>query len=353
MQLCYALQATFPSRRREIDPALQLRPEQLALTPAQEAEAGRFADEFIHRQLSTEPVDERQAEAFLCQAYAVAGLAPPQRIQWLDGPLQLLTTLAPLSRWGSLWDSFEADASVGGNIGGRARASIRASIWDRVEERVWFRVGAGIRASVGRRAGDGVRAYENAAWLAFCSFFDAYLAPNDLVYLAHFNELVSGYWLGQEVALLVRRPEVLSHDVEGRLHSETGKAIEYPDGWGFYAWHGVEVPKKVIVAPEALTHKDFQRERNVEVRRVMQERMSSRFVPELGGWVIDSSPSGTLYEVALPGDPERVARYVQVQDASTSRQYYLRVPPSIQTAAGAVAWSFGLSVEAYAPAQET
>lgn len=60
-----------------------------------------------------------------------------------------------------------------------------------------------------------------------------------------------------------------------------------------------------------------------------------------------------LYEVELPGDPERVARYVQVQDASTPHQYYLRVPPTIQTAAEAVAWSFGLSVEAYHPAQET
>ena len=52
-------------------------------------------------------------------------------------------------------------------------------------------------------------------------------------------------------------------------------------------------------------------------------------------------------------DPERVARYVQVQDASTARQYFLRVPPTIQTAAEAVAWSFQLAVEEYDPAQET
>ena len=50
--MCYALQATFPFRRREIDPALQVHPEQQVLTPAQEAEAGRFAEEYIRRQLS-------------------------------------------------------------------------------------------------------------------------------------------------------------------------------------------------------------------------------------------------------------------------------------------------------------
>jgi hypothetical protein len=81
--------------------------------------------------------------------------------------------------------------------------------------------------------------------------------------------------------------------------------------------------------------------------------MGSRFVPELGGVVLDREPRGTLYEVAMPDDPERVARYVQVQDASTERQYFLRVPPTVQTAAEAVAWSFQMAVEEYDPAQET
>ena len=82
--------------------------------------------------------------------------------------------------------------------------------------------------------------------------------------------------------------------------------------------------------------------------------MGERFVSELGGVVLDIGPRGTLYEVRLPADdPERVARYVQVQDASTERRYLLRVPPTIQTAAEAVAWSFGLSAEEYRPVQET
>ena len=81
--------------------------------------------------------------------------------------------------------------------------------------------------------------------------------------------------------------------------------------------------------------------------------MGQRFVPELRGRILDTGPRGTLYEVALPGDPERVARYVQVQDASTASQYFLRVPPTIQTAAEAVAWSFQVAVEEFDPAHET
>jgi hypothetical protein len=98
----------------------------------------------------------------------------------------------------------------------------------------------------------------------------------------------------------------------------------------------------------------FLNERNLEVHRAMQERMGERFVSELGGQVIDASPRGMLYEVRLPeDDPERVACYVQVQDASTERCYFLRVPPTIQTAAEAVAWTFQVGVDDYCPAQET
>jgi len=110
----------------------------------------------------------------------------------------------------------------------------------------------------------------------------------------------------------------------------------------------------LIPAPETLTREDFLQEPNVEVRHVMQERMGERFMRELGGQVIDRGPRGTLYEVRLPADdPEGVARYVQVQDATTARQYVLRVPPTVQTAGEAVAWSFQMAAKEYDPAHET
>jgi hypothetical protein len=197
-----------------------------------------------------------------------------------------------------------------------------------------------------------VRAYADAPILVGYHCLAICLAPNDFSPLARFNELVSGYWLDKDRALVVRRPRVLACDTEGHLHSATGRCLEYRDGWGIYAWHGVQVPEKVILAPEQLTREDFLSETNIEVRRVIQERMGDRFVPELGT-IRDTGPRGTLYEVYLPGDSEGVARYVQVQDASTARQYVLRVPLTVQTAAEAVAWSFHLSVEEYGPVRET
>ncbi len=373
--------------------ALRLHSGQQKLTPAQEAEARRFAEAYTREQLSTEPVNEQQAGGFLRQAYEVAKLSLPVRMVWVDGPLQLVAAVADggnveVKMWGivgervrtSVWESVESNgvwksmnditghfvfAFTSSNLGELVKNRVRRIAWDNARDSLTDGEKAdgvaGVRDSVEGRMLDrvfssaqaSVEAYHAASAHAFFLFFDTYLAPNDLSALARFSQMVSGYWLGQEEAVIVRRPKVLSLDAQGRLHNETGKCIEYHDGWGIYAWHGVLVPEHVILTPDLLTRDDFLDEDDVEVRRVIQERMGERFVPELGGVVLDREPRGTLYEVALPDDPERVARYVQVQDASTERQYFLRVPPTVQTAAEAVAWSFGMAVEEYNPAQET
>lgn len=350
-----------------MEPHLRLQLDQQQLTPEQEAEAQRFAAECIAAQLSTEPVDEREAEACLRQAYELAGRAAPRQIHWLDGPLQLVE---------------EAPQYLRDNPGNHLRAGVRTSVWNNVranvESGLWNHARSIVESTVnnsmweirhwllqrirdstqGNARADyrseqaSMRAYEDAGELALYRFFDRYLFPNDAHALAHFTTLVSGYWLIQDGAFIVHRPRLLARDDAGRLHSETGKCIEYRDGWGFYAWHGVAVPEKVILAPEQLTREDFLYAQNLEVRRIIWERMGDNSVAKLGD-VIDRGPRGVLYEVLLPSGPERRARYVQVQDASTARQYFLRVPPTIQTAAEAVAWSFQMPVEAYNPAQET
>ncbi len=91
----------------------------------------------------------------------------------------------------------------------------------------------------------------------------------------------------------------------------------------------------------------------MHVRRVIQERMGERFVEALGGICLDHGRYADLYQVELPGDPERVAKYLKLQDSSTPRQYVLRVPPWITGADAGVAWSFRVSQDDYAPDQQT
>src|SRR5262249_44873361 len=166
-----------------------------------------------------------------------------------------------------------------------------------------------------------ISAYDAAHSLIELRYFDLYLSSNEAHALAQLNELVCGYWLGAAVALLVRKPRLLSLDEAGRLHSATGQSVEYADGWGFFAWHGVQVPERVILAPRTLSRADFLTENIVEVRGVIQERMGAeRFVWELEARFIDGSAQGVLHEVDLPGDPDRVARYVPAM-------FKYRMPP--------------------------
>jgi hypothetical protein len=196
--------------------------------------------------------------------------------------------------------------------------------------------------------------YDAAPHFAYLEYFHSYYRPNQAHALAQFAQLVSGFWLGRTVALLVRKPVVLARDAAGRLHNEAGPAVQCTDRWGFWSRHGVLVPSWVVERPaEELTRDDFFAQTNSEVRRVIQERMRERFIWEVGARFVASGARGILYEVEFPGERESIARYVEVRDASSERVYYLRVPPDIKTAEEAVAWTFGLTTTDYQPAQET
>jgi hypothetical protein len=409
----------------EIEATLRLQKGQQALTPEQEAEARRFAEERIRAQLDTAPVDEEQAEDFLWQAYAAAGVAPPRHIHWLDGPLELIAAVGRHDKSIEIddiyaervahcvWDDLLRDADevnrlrtdiaesvdcrvryVQRSVEKRHRAefghydwneeTLAAKVWRVVTapalERITYTVGEALARAVSisfthpntdrpwkidriwaHYESDhetyrwlSLCAYEAAPHLAYLDYYHSYCWPNQAHALAQFTRFVSGFWLGKTVALVVRKPTLLSCDASGHPHSTTSTAIQYADGWGFWARHGVHVPAWVAECPaDELTRDDFFAASNAEVRRVIQERMGERFIWTIGARFINSGPRGILYEVDLPYEREPVARYVELHDASSERVYYLRVPPTIATAEEAVAWTFGLNTDEYHPAQES
>lgn len=220
--------------------------------------------------------------------------------------------------------------------------SVGTAAWSAVMDSTPYTVRLSLGEGWGGRALNSVQAYVSADWFACHRYFDAYFAPNQLHALARFNELVSGYWLGSDEAIIVRRPRTLARDAQGQLHSATDLCMEFHDGWGFYAWHGQWVPEKVILAPDSLNRDDFQFARNPAVRRVILERMGERLVSELDGRVIDVGSGGTLYVVPLSDPnlaPDGIVTYLQMEDATTSRQSFRQVPSTMQTADEAVAWT--------------
>ena len=261
-------------------------PDQEDLTEEQDAEVERFVQARIAAMLSTTPPSDAEAEAYLFQAYGVVGLEPP-RVRWLDSPiafalapdlppqsLELLLRTSVEARVAatcaervseSLWDGLSTSlleqisdavfSSVGRLIEQAAFANIgqsdyppthrladhlgipalHADLWQMAGKSLWDtakRRQPIPYAERRARIGDGVQAYRNAVWFALATCFAHILGPHDLLPLARFNELVSGYRLGRYEAWLVRKPISLTRDERGCLHADDGMCLRYRDGWG-------------------------------------------------------------------------------------------------------------------------
>jgi hypothetical protein len=179
------------------------------------------------------------------------------------------------------------------------------------------------------------------------------------------------WWPFAGAAIITERPVRLERDERGRLHSLSGAAIGYPDGWGVYAVHGVRVPADIIEQPASITPARIEAERNAEIRRVMIDRYGiAKYLLDSGAKEIHRDECGTLYRKELAGDEPLVM--VKVINSSpepdgTFKPYFLRVHPELRplldnnrvgdpqalTARNAVASLSGLRGEDYHPEIET
>ncbi len=167
------------------------------------------------------------------------------------------------------------------------------------------------------------------------------------------------------------RHHVLSRDERGRLHSLSGPAVAYPDGWAIYAVHGVRVPADIITNPENITSMRIDAEQNAEVRRVMIERMGyERYILESGAQLLNTDAYGSLYRKELSDDEPLVMVHVlnsTPEPDGSIKKYMLRCQPELRpllgnqqfgepqvmTAKNAIASTFGLRGEEYEPAVQT
>jgi hypothetical protein len=379
------------------------------LTPEQISRFPEFIGKWTQIGLCTYPANRKEAEGGINLAYKLAGLKSP-KIVWCSSPLSQGLTRAIVkgtdkkirasvgdSVRNSVWDSVGNSVrnsvrdsvrnSVWDSVGNSVRASIRDSVgdsvrnsvgdsvrnsvwdsvgnsvrdsvWDSVRNSVWDSVRNSIGASIRDSVWDSGFGQHDADWLGFYDFFKTVCSLNrETVKLCGLWQIAknAGWYLPHEKLCWVsERHNVLKRDERGRLHSKNSIALAYPDGWGIYAFHGVRVPEYVIMQPEKITADDVLQERNTEVARVKLEQLTlPNFINQTKAVVQDhdidrQGHPRNLLSIDIPRDPDRVIKIVQVICPSTEREYMLRVPTHIVTCAEAVAWTFGLSPEEYAP----
>jgi len=130
------------------------------------------------------------------------------------------------------------------------------------------------------------------------------------------------------------------------LHSETGAAILYPDGWGIHAWHGTRIPAEWIEKRDTLDPGTALTWRNIEQRRAVAEIIGwERVLQQLQVRTINKHKNpeiGTLLEVDLPDAPAQ--RFLRVR-CPTGRVFALPMPSNCRTAIEAQALSYGVDEE--------
>ena len=278
------------------------------LTPAQERRLVEFRDEYLHRGLSCEPADRLAAQEAVADAYRVGGLEPPAAYIWLSSPMAGAIAAAMLA---------------GNQVRDQVRAQVEAQVW---------------------AAGYG---QHDAGWLSFYAYFAMVIGVADAARLAPLCRLSAAagwWWPFERLCIVTDRPMALGLDAEGRLHSASGPALQYRDGWGITAWHGTRIPDEWIGEKSTLTAKTALTWRNIEQRRSAIEILGwSTILRELDAKTIDADADpeiGTLVEVTLPDLP-RPARFLRIR-CGTGREFAIGVQPDCKTALEAQAWIRGI-----------
>jgi hypothetical protein len=150
---------------------------------------------------------------------------------------------------------------------------------------------------------------------------------------------------------------VIKTDERNRPHCSTDAAFKSLDLEEWF-WHGVIVPARAIHSPLTLKVSEIESEQNAEIRRVLIERYGQgRYLLESGAKKIHSDDWGTLYRKEIPDDEPlvmvKVVNSTPEPDGSGHKDYFLRVPPNIERARQAVAWTFGREEKSYAPTVQT
>ena len=116
-------------------------------------------------------------------------------------------------------------------------------------------------------------------------------------------------------------------------------------GHGFVLrFRGVRVSDRVAFESDSITGQDILNTENVELRRVLIERLGyEKFLQQVGGLIRDRDKDvgGERQLVNIPFEDDEALMILKVICPSTGHTHVLRVPPYMQTCHQAAAWIAG------------
>jgi hypothetical protein len=364
-------------------------PIERALTAEQRSALVYFRARWAAIRRATGPADRSAAEEAVRLAYQAAGLSPPARIAWCDGPIALAKLAARMSG--------EGGRNVRGRLIDRVRRDVASSVAARISPKTLAAIEGAVNPDDPLVAAAAEAVIRNVpeknlsvlgqlrrsglSWSALLEavaaprgFSSCTAGPHDLSWLGAYDyarevlglraetERLGGLmqlagsvgWLQphEHICWLAERPNLLCGDARDRLHHPSGPALCYPDGWSIWAWRGVEVPRWIIAQQDRITLATIDAEVDVQVRRCMIEIITpERYIARGGATRIAEDETGVLWRRNwLAADAWAAVEVVNAtpEPDGTRRHFFLQVPANLRTAREAVAWTYGLRAEAYA-----
>jgi Domain of unknown function (DUF6745) len=267
------------------------------LTDAQVADIRVVANEWMQAGLSTQRCDRPRAEAAVRTAYRTAGLNEPQLVVWMDSPMGgmfaagVIKSAATFPLNGPVWSLLgtqpwdqvvdqlgsklaqqlwgQLTAQLGDQLGTQLKDQLSEPLERQLNEPLGRQLADDLRDGLWNQLKDQVEGHKlndqveyqlhdpptdtlweeislwrDCAWLASmaCALRLAGLTDSRLDALCAASREVDWWWPMNEAVVLTDRPTVISRDSHGDLHTETGPALAYADGYALRARHGTLLP---------------------------------------------------------------------------------------------------------------
>jgi len=314
---------------------------------------------------STKPIDAPKATAAVKAAYALLGLEAPE-ITFCSSPkealaqIQMLQTsnktefnerldkqvkdaLCPFSLINELWSKV-------------SRFNIFTDRWRQLEEQLYKEFyGYWKYSSSQVTTKDLVQALTLLDF--YVSGLGIVLKPEAQKFFEAVKQLLAECgWIFafENVCYVCSRPCQFRLDSKYRFHAEAESALEFPDGYKLYSYHGVTLPEKYgKIHPANWRSQWFLEEDNAELRRVLIQGIGyARICEELEATELDCWQEYTLLRINadidgfdsddFEGDrdaPKKEDIYLlKMTCPSTGFIHALRVPPDVRSALEAIRW---------------
>lgn len=183
------------------------------LSPEQEAQIPRYLEEYLQIGLSTDPCDRPKAEKAVRDSYKFLSMAEPLFF-WAESPFEGAKMAAQLAK---------GNPAVGPEDYAALFANTEVS-----------------KSEIAAQADMASYGSFESYWVAFYAFISEQLPiePTPLIEIA--KDIVKNcgvYWTFEDVVVITNKPKKIVMD-NGNLSNPEGKAIEYRDNTGIYAYNG-------------------------------------------------------------------------------------------------------------------